>query len=176
MASRLGGRSTGYAITRSTMIMLAAKTILQAKERQLRIATAESCTGGMISAALTDVSGASDVFMCGFVTYSNEAKIKHLGVPALLLAEYGAVSREVAIAMAEGARIAANVDITVAVTGIAGPTGATADKPLGRVHIAVSRKHFPVWHQVYTFTGNRAKVRTQARDAALNLLLEGVSA
>jgi len=105
----------------------------------LRLATAESCTGGLLAAALTDVPGSSDVFERGFVTYSNEAKTELLGVPAELVAKHGAVSREVAEAMARGALAHSHADIAVAVTGVAGPGGGTSEKPVGLVHLAAAR-------------------------------------
>jgi nicotinamide-nucleotide amidase len=105
----------------------------------LRLATAESCTGGLIAAVLTDIPGSSDVFERGFVTYSNEAKSELLGVPADLIAKHGAVSREVAEAMARGALANSHADIAVAVTGVAGPGGGTSEKPVGLVHLAGAR-------------------------------------
>lgn len=104
----------------------------------LTIATAESCTGGLIAGALTSVSGSSDVVYGGFVTYANEAKIAMIGVPFSLLKQFGAVSKEVAVAMAEGALAAAGTHLAVAVTGIAGPMGGTDKKPVGTVHFAVA--------------------------------------
>ena len=105
---------------------------------RLTIATAESCTGGLIAGALTSVSGSSEAVYGGFVTYANEAKIAMVGVPFALLREFGAVSKEVAMAMAEGAMNAAGTHIGVAVTGIAGPGGGSAEKPVGLVHFAVA--------------------------------------
>ncbi len=106
----------------------------------LRIATAESCTGGLIAGALTAIPGSSDVVERGFVTYSNEAKTEMLGVPAELIARKGAVSMEVALAMIEGALRHAPADLVVAVTGVAGPGGGSEAKPVGLVHIAVARR------------------------------------
>ncbi len=106
----------------------------------LMIATAESCTGGMVAAALTDVPGSSDVVERGFVTYSNAAKTELLGVPAELIARHGAVSEPVARAMADGALAASPADIAVAVTGVAGPGGGTPTKPEGLVHFACARR------------------------------------
>ena len=106
----------------------------------LKLATAESCTGGLIAAACTAVAGSSDWFERGFVTYSNAAKTEMLGVPAALIAAHGAVSAEVAQAMAEGALAHSHADLAVAVTGIAGPGGATPGKPVGTVWIAVARR------------------------------------
>src|SRR5579884_878093 len=110
-----------------------------ARARGLKIATAESCTGGLVAGLLTEIAGSSDVFERGFVTYSNQAKQELLGVRGELLATHGAVSAEVARAMAQGALSHSKADIAVAVTGIAGPGGGTADKPVGLVHFAAAR-------------------------------------
>ncbi len=110
------------------------------RARKLMIATAESCTGGLIAGVLTEIAGSSDVVERGFVTYSNEAKTELIGVPAAMIAEHGAVSREVALAMTAGALSHSRADIAVAVTGVAGPTGGSAAKPVGLVHIAVQRR------------------------------------
>lgn len=104
------------------------------------LATAESCTGGLIAGLITSVSGSSDVLECGFVTYSNAAKTRMIGVPADLIARVGAVSEEVARAMAEGALANSAADVAIAVTGIAGPGGGTAAKPVGLVHCAAARR------------------------------------
>jgi nicotinamide-nucleotide amidase len=148
------------------------------REKKLRLALAESCTGGLVAARLTEVAGASEFFERGYVTYSNRAKMDLLGVDAGLLERVGAVSEEVARAMAEGARRAAGVDVALSITGIAGPGGETPDKPVGLVYIAmtgalgdrVRKAHFP---------GERERVRHQASQAALEMLrraLLGLSA
>jgi nicotinamide-nucleotide amidase len=111
------------------------------REKGWKIATAESCTGGLVAAAITDVAGSSDVFDRGFVTYSNAAKTEMLGVPAELIAEHGAVSREVAQAMADGALKHSNADVAVAITGIAGPSGGSEEKPVGLVYIAEATRN-----------------------------------
>ena len=129
---------------------LADQVFTKLKVKGLTVATAESCTGGLIAGALTSISGSSDVVYGGFVTYANEAKIMMIGVPFALLKEFGAVSKEVAIAMADGALATAGTHIAIAVTGIAGPMGGTEDKPVGLVHFACAtvegtrhlRKHF----------------------------------
>ena len=108
------------------------------RQRRLKIATAESCTGGLVAAALTEIAGASDVVERGFVTYSNEAKQGMLAVPAATLSAHGAVSRETAEAMARGALRHSAADISVAITGIAGPGGGSAEKPVGLVHLAAA--------------------------------------
>ncbi|MBI3709291.1 MAG: CinA family protein [Proteobacteria bacterium] len=110
------------------------------RHARLKLATAESCTGGLIAATLTEIAGSSDVLERGFVTYSNAAKTELLGIPARLIARHGAVSEAVARAMAEGALDRAPVDLAIAVTGIAGPGGATSRKPVGLVHLACARK------------------------------------
>ncbi|PZO51452.1 MAG: damage-inducible protein CinA [Alphaproteobacteria bacterium] len=130
----------------------AAQALLDdAKRRGLRVATAESCTGGLIAATLAAVPGASAVLERGFVTYSNDAKTDMLGVPSVLIAQHGAVSREVALAMAEGALKHSRADITVAVTGIAGPDGGSAEKPVGLVHLAVARRDGVLLHEEKRF-------------------------
>jgi nicotinamide-nucleotide amidase len=141
-----------------------------ARTKGLTLATAESCTGGLIAAAITEVSGASHVFKRGFVTYANEAKVDLLGVPEDLLARTGAVSEEVARAMAEGALKAAEADLAVSATGIAGPGGATETKPVGLVHMAAARSGAPTIHRREVFAGDRHAVRAQAVDTALALL------
>ena len=143
-----------------------------ASEKELTIATAESCTGGLIAACLTEASGASHVLKRGFVTYANEAKTDLLWVPQTLFPKVGAVSEEVARAMAEGALDRANADLAVSATGIAGPGGATDTKPVGLVHIAAARKGGPTLHRKEVFSGNRQSVRAQAVETALELLLQ----
>jgi len=150
---------------------LAHAVIAAAQNKGLTITTAESCTGGLIAACLTEVSGASTVFMRGFVTYANLAKTDLLGVPEALLAEKGAVSEEVARVMAESARTRAGADLAVSATGIAGPGGATPGKPVGLVHMAAARLGGETLHQASVFAGDRQAVRSQAVDAALALLL-----
>jgi nicotinamide-nucleotide amidase len=138
----------------------------------LKLATAESCTGGMIAAALTDIAGSSDVVERGFVTYSNEAKSELLGVPASLIASHGAVSAEVAEAMALGALAQAPVALAVSVTGIAGPGGATPTKPVGLVHFGIARRGGACRTERHVFAGDRSAVRRAATARALALLLE----
>lgn len=117
------------------------------RSQRLMIAAAESCTGGLIAALLTDVSGSSDVFERGFVTYSNAAKTEMLGVPAALIGRHGAVSPEVALAMANGALEHSRADVSIAVTGVAGPGGGTAEKPVGLVHLAGARRAGRILHR-----------------------------
>jgi len=141
------------------------------REAGLKLALAESCTGGLISAAITSVSGSSEVLDRGFVTYANEAKMEMLGVRENILVEHGAVSEEVARAMAEGALVADRTDISVSVTGIAGPGGGSDEKPVGLVHMASARRGATTLHQRHVFSGDRDSVRRKAVMAALELLL-----
>ncbi|NBW50073.1 MAG: CinA family protein [Betaproteobacteria bacterium] len=128
-------------------------------ERQWMLATAESCTGGMIAAACTDLAGSSAWFERGFVTYSNEAKSDMLGVPAALISAHGAVSEPVARAMASGALQRSRARVALSVTGIAGPSGGTPDKPVGTVWFGWATPN-GVWSDMQRFDGNRAAVRT----------------
>ncbi len=142
------------------------------RARRLRIATAESCTGGMIAAVLTDIAGSSDVFERGFVTYSNEAKTEMLGVPAELIAKFGAVSEQVAREMAAGALRHARADAAIAVTGVAGPGGGSKEKPVGLVYLAVARKGGEARCERQMFPGGRAEIRRATVARALELLAE----
>lgn len=149
----------------------AARVVAELRHRQLTVATAESCTGGLVAGALTEVAGASEVVDRGFVTYTNAAKTEMLGVPAEMIAAVGAVSREVAIAMAEGALRRSRAHVSVAVTGVAGPGGGTAEKPVGLVHLAVARRGGATLHRECRFGAiGRAAVRARAVAAALALL------
>ncbi len=148
----------------------ARRVLAACRRRGLRLATAESCTGGLVAALLTEIPGSSDVVERGFVTYSNNAKIELLGVRKRALEKQGAVSELVARQMAEGARRRARVEIAVSITGIAGPGGATATKPVGLVHIACARRGRATLHRRETFSGNRAAVRRQAVAVAFALL------
>jgi nicotinamide-nucleotide amidase len=135
------------------------------------IATAESCTGGRIAALLTEVPGSSAVVERGFVTYSNQAKAEMLGVSADLIAEHGAVSESVARAMAQGALVRSEAEVAVAVTGIAGPGGATATKPVGLVHFGLAVRDRPTLHLERRYGDlGRATVRGHAVEDALSLL------
>ena len=136
----------------------------------LKLAVAESCTGGLLAGCLTAVAGSSDVVERGFVTYTNEAKHDMLGVDAALFKTAGAVSEDVACAMAEGALARSNAQIAVAVTGVAGPGGGTADKPVGLVHIAAARDGGEILHGRHQFEGDRAAVRAQSVTAALEMV------
>jgi len=156
------------------MADLSADIIQTARDKGLRIATAESCTGGMVSAALTDIAGSSAVFERGFVTYSNQAKIDLLGVSPETLAAFGAVSNEVARDMALGAKTRAGVDMAVSITGIAGP-GGSAHKPEGRVCFGLASRAGVAVEQVDFGALGRVNVRIAARDYALRLLHHAIS-
>ncbi|WP_062233331.1 CinA family protein [Aureimonas sp. N4] len=149
--------------------------IEQATARSWTVTAAESCTGGLVASALTSIPGSSGSFGWGFVTYSNLAKQKVLGVSALDLERYGAVSEVVARAMAEGARLASNADLAVAITGIAGPGGGSPNKPVGLVHFAVSMQARTRHHVEQFGDLGRDRVRDGSVIVALDLLLEALS-
>jgi len=140
------------------------------KKNNYKIAIAESCTGGLISNTLTDISGSSDYFDRGIISYSNTSKIELLGVPKALIIKHGAVSSEVAKAMADGIRKKSDVDIGLATTGIAGPNGGTPEKPVGLVFIAISTKK-KTWVKKFNFSGDRLDIKEQTCIAALKMLL-----
>lgn len=158
--------------------LLAATALLaQLRTAKMRIATAESCTGGLIAGLLTEIAGSSDVVERGFVVYSNEAKAELLGVPSELIATHGAVSECVARAMAEGALRHSRADIAIAVTGVAGPGGGTTAKPVGLVHIAAARRGHATRHQEHRFgERGRSAVRSVTIDDALQLVASIASA
>ena len=141
----------------------------------MTLATAESCTGGLIAAALTAIAGSSSVIMAGFVTYSNDAKQRRVGVRAESLTQHGAVSAEVAREMAEGARERAGVSLALSCTGIAGPGGATPGKPVGLVFIGCARDGSATQVERHVFPGDRAAVRAATVAAALDLAARGVT-
>jgi nicotinamide-nucleotide amidase len=138
----------------------------------LKVATAESCTGGLVAAALTEIPGASDVVDCGFITYSNEAKQLVLGIPAAVLTAHGAVSRETAEAMAQRALTQSGADLAVAITGIAGPGGGSREKPVGLVHFAAARGEKLVHREKRFGDIGRAEVRRLSVLVALDLLAQ----
>jgi nicotinamide-nucleotide amidase len=149
-----------------------AKQVLSfCRRRGFTVATAESCTGGLIAATLTEIAGSSDVVDRGFVTYSNAAKTELLGVPEKSLVTHGAVSEPVSRLMAEGALKRAGVDIAVSVTGIAGPGGGSARKPVGLVHLACARAGRPTIHRRVVLKGGRAAVRRQSVAIAFAMIL-----
>jgi nicotinamide-nucleotide amidase len=142
------------------------------QDRGWMVAAAESCTGGLISGAITDIAGSSGWFDRGFVTYSNEAKIEMLGVRPGTLAAHGAVSEATAREMAAGALERSLADVAVAVTGVAGPTGGTPDKPVGLVCFAWASRHAPIEARTERFGGDRAQVRAATVEMALQGLIE----
>ena len=151
-------------------LKLAEAVLAACRTRSWRVATAESCTGGLVAAALTAIAGASDVVERGFVAYSNKAKTELLGVPAETIGAHGAISAETAAAMAQGAVLRAGVDLAVSVTGIAGPGGGTPQKPVGLVYLGVARKDAATRVERRMFPGDRAAVRQAALVEALALL------
>jgi len=157
--------------TKSPSHLLAVEVLKLARARGERLVTAESCTGGMVAAALTDIAGSSDAFDRGYVTYSNDAKQAMLSVPEKLLKGYGAVSAEVAAAMALGALRHSGAHLAVAITGIAGPGGGTAKKPVGLVHFAVVHRDGRV-DRVEKRFGNlgRAEIRARSVETGLDML------
>jgi nicotinamide-nucleotide amidase len=148
----------------------AERVLMSCRKRNLKVVTAESCTGGLVAAALTAIAGSSDVVERGFVTYANEAKREMLGVPWDALLGHGAVSEPVARAMAQGALSHSTADISVSITGIAGPGGGSADKPVGLVHFAAMRTGFEPIAEHHVFPGDRDGIRRLATIAALSLL------
>ncbi|NQV19863.1 MAG: CinA family protein [Rhodospirillales bacterium] len=155
-----------------TALVTQAETVLNAaRAADVRLTAAESCTGGLIMACLTEVAGCSDVVERGFVTYTNISKHEMLGVPSDVITQHGAVSEPVARAMAEGAVAKSRAQASVAVTGVAGPSGGTPDKPVGLVHIAAAREGKDTLHRECRF-GNvgRSEVRRLTVEAALDLL------
>lgn len=139
------------------------------RKKELTISVAESCTGGLLSHRLTNVPGSSNYYQAGIISYSNQAKSELLGVSPLLIEEKGAVSSEVAIKMARGARKVGNTDLGVGISGIAGPTGATPEKPVGLVYIAISTRERDICER-FIFSGEREDIKFRASQAALNLL------
>jgi nicotinamide-nucleotide amidase len=171
---------------RDEILTLSRRVLDACFARKLKIAVAESCTGGLIAAALTEIAGSSDVFERGFVTYSNEAKQDLLDVPAELIAAHGAVSAEVAEAMALGALAHSRAQLALSVTGIAGPGGGSAEKPVGLVHFGIAQSERPTRLQRKHFSGghsasapgkelSRAEIRRQAVLIGLQMLLEAAA-
>jgi nicotinamide-nucleotide amidase len=150
---------------------LANRVLALCRARGLRVATAESCTGGLVASALTAIAGSSDVVECGFVTYSNAAKQQLLGIPATTLVRYGAVSGKTAAAMAKGALERSRADLAVSITGIAGPSGGSKQKPVGLVHFAAASRDGSLLERRRLF-GNigRRRVRERSVVEALELL------
>ncbi len=141
-------------------------------KKQWRLSTAESCTGGLVAAAITELAGSSDWFERGYVTYSNSAKSEDINVSQELIAQHGAVSDQVARAMAIGAKQSSNSDIALSITGIAGPTGGSIEKPVGTVCFAWILANNAIYSETKLFCGNRQEIRAQAREFSLKKLLE----
>ena len=145
-----------------------------AKAKELMLATAESCTGGLVAGALTGVAGSSAVVDRGFVTYSNEAKNKLVKVPSKTIMKFGAVSDEVAIAMAQGGLHKAGADISVSITGVAGPGGGTQQKPVGLVHFGIATNWSDAQPNRMIFSGTRDEIRYQSVEHALKMVYREV--
>lgn len=153
------------------IIARAASILQRARAQNLKIATAESCTGGLVAALFTEIPGSSATFDRGFVVYSNAAKHDMLGVPAELIETHGAVSAQTACAMAEGALAHSQADIAIAITGVAGPGGGSAEKPVGLVHFASARAGAPTMPVEMRYGDlGRANVRRAALESALELI------
>ena len=163
--------------TLPALLTHAARELVElATERGVSLATAESCTGGLVAASITEIAGSSAVLERGFVTYSNAAKAESLAVPVAMIAQYGAVSEQVASAMAEGALFNSHADIAVAITGIAGPSGGAEDKPVGLVWFGLARRGEATHTERHFFAHlDRHGVREAAASEALRLLTEAVS-
>lgn len=147
----------------------------EAAERRVKIATAESCTGGLLAALFTEFAGSSKIFERGFVTYSNNSKAEMLGVAGDVIADYGAVSEPVARLMAEGAMEQSRANLAMAITGIAGPGGGTPMKPVGTVHIACARENKAMMHEMLVLGDiGRYEIRMATIEAALNMIREQI--
>jgi len=157
------------------LMTLAEAVVARARARGMLLATAESCTGGLVAAALTSVVGSSAVLEQGAVTYSNAAKTRMLDVPEALIVAHGAVSQPVAESMAAGARARAGVDVAVSITGIAGPGGGSDDKPVGLVHFGLATAAGVRHLEARYGAGGRQAVRLAATEQALKLLLDGLA-
>ena len=155
----------------SETLRLAEHVLDLCRARHWHLATAESCTGGLLAAAMTAIAGSSDVVERGFVTYSNAAKSELLGVSPATIARFGAVSAETAAAMAKGALARAGVDLAVSITGIAGPGGGSAEKPVGLVHFGIARRDGAVGGARRIFNGDRAAIRGAALRVGLDLII-----
>ena len=154
-----------------TLLSRAEKLLADARAKGLKIATAESCTGGLVAGLLTEIAGSSDVFERGFVTYSDRAKQDSLGVPGAMIRQHGAVSEPVARAMAEGAIRNSGAQLAIAITGIAGPGGGSDEKPVGLVHITAARACEATLHRECRFGDiGRSEVRRKSVETALEML------
>ncbi|GJL84810.1 MAG: hypothetical protein DHS20C02_05850 [Micavibrio sp.] len=145
------------------------------RDKSMKLVTAESCTGGLVAASITELPGSSDVFERGFITYSNEAKTDLLNVPKQIITANGAVSAQVAESMAKGALDNSQGDIAISITGIAGPDGGSDEKPVGTIYIGYTIKGGKTGNTHHVFEGNRDDIRQQSTEAALSLLIEILS-
>ena len=157
-------------MTATRLENLASIALDTCRMKKLKVVTAESCTGGLIAGLLTEIPGSSDVVERGFITYSNEAKHEMLNVPIEYLNTFGAVSEEVALAMAEGALLRSNAQVAVSVTGIAGPDGGSVEKPVGLVHMVISQKGTNTNQFCDIFKGSRSEIRSKIVEVALKRL------
>ena len=171
VVKELKGRFGSSVYTTENNVTLERSVVDLLRANHLTLVTAESCTGGLLSARLVNVAGVSDVFKAGYVTYSNKAKRRLLGIKKSSLAKHGAVSKEIAREMAKGAALISKADVTVSITGIAGPDGGTEEKPVGLVYICCSVCG-KVTVKEYRFSGNRDKIRENTVSAALVFLRE----
>ena len=153
------------------LLSLARDVVKVCEVNKFYLSTAESCTGGLIAGCITEIPGASDILHYGLVAYANEAKTNLLGVKKDVLLQFGAVSEEVSKQMAEGALALSNANISVSVTGIAGPDGGTKKKPVGLVHFSIARRNKNTFHDCEVFEGNRSEIRMQTVEKALELII-----
>ena len=142
------------------------------RSREYKLVAAESCTGGLLSAAITEIPNSSEVFERGYVAYSNDAKIELLTVPTFYIEEYGAVSFQTAVAMAEGALLMSKADISVSITGVAGPDGGTEKTPVGTVYIAIADRINKSHYELHSFSGSRHAIREKSVLTAFDMLLK----
>jgi nicotinamide-nucleotide amidase len=157
------------------LISLAEEVLACLKSKGLMIATAESCTGGLIASLITSIPGSSEIFDRGFITYSNQAKIDILKIPSALIGSKGAVSEEVAYAMADGVLNNTHADISISVTGIAGPGGGSEEKPVGLVYIGLGARNNKIIVEKNIFQGSRDEIRIATVERAVNLLLSSAA-
>ena len=152
-----------------------AHDILKAlRKREYKLATAESCTGGLLSAAITEIPNSSEVFERGYVTYSNDSKVELLTVPTYYIEDFGAVSYQTAVAMAEGALLMSKANIAVSITGVAGPDGGTEKTPVGTVYIATAYEGHESVHELHNFSGSRHCVRERSIITAFDMILNRI--
>lgn len=161
---------TAFFAMNNAILEAAERLLATCRKNGLMLVTAESCTGGLVASALTEIPGSSDVVYGGFVTYSNDAKMKSIGVPEDLIGSHGAVSKEVACAMAQGALASSCAQLSIAITGVAGPGGGSSEKPVGLVHFATASKGDIRHHRMTYGDFSRGEIRARAVMTALELL------